>query len=194
MINEQIDMSEESYESMWRKPDNEEIKFVSGLVHINADYHKSTIKISIITVVFLSVVSIAVFILGGGINKENESWFVIALLFILPAVVYLCIIFPKLILKPKWTDEGHFVVTDTSVVSKEIYKARTSGGTTYTYYIKVKVIASNQGNDNDYRMYRIDSFDYNKASVGSPGIIVRYDTKLDGRPFMWMDHYLTKNT
>lgn len=195
MIDEQHNYSEESYESMWRKPNAKEVKLVSRQVHIDADYHKSLIKIATIALVFFSVVSIVVFFFLGGINNENESWFATASIFIVVCSVYLVFILPKFIIKPRWTDSGRFVVTDTYVISKEKHKNRSrSGDTVYSYLIKVKVVASNRGGDNDYRTYRVDSFDYNYASVGSPGIIVRYDVKLDGRPFMWMDHYLTRET
>lgn len=193
MNNVDCESINDTYESLWRSPNDEEIEYVSGLVQIDADYHKPLIKIAAAVIIILSVISAILIIVSRGNYSDALTGLLLFAVCIVFCTVYLCVMTPRVRFKPKWANEGRFVVADTRVVSKEIYEGRTkSGNKICSYYLKVKLVDSSQGGDNDYRTYRVDSFDYRCASVGSPGIIVRYDTNLDGRPFMWMEHYLKK--
>ena len=169
----------DEYENMWRRPTEDERKRISRLVEIDADYAKSNIKTFYILVAVWAVLTalicyedLMILLIGAGI----------ALFFFLIILV----ISHKCQRKMSLTKEGKFLLTETKAITKEIVE-RSKGGT--AYYVTVRVVSSHQGGDKDRRRYQVSSAEYDNIYRGCPGVLVRYDTKLDGRPFMSVDYY-----
>ncbi|MBP5331731.1 MAG: hypothetical protein J6Y89_07765 [Lachnospiraceae bacterium] len=181
--------SEYSYEGIWREPDGDEIKLVSRSVKAVYEEKRPLIRAAIFAAAFFTMIFFLI-IIWGGINDQTEVWLAFMALPVVISVFYLVVTYPRLSFKLRNSENGRFLVTDTRVIAREQNEVRYRGGRNYSYNIKVNVVLSREGGENDYRTFIISASDYRRTSIGDPGILVRYDTELDGRPFLSVDHYL----
>ena len=182
--------SEYSYESIWREPDEDEIKLVSRSVKAVYEEKRPLMRAAIFAIAFCTMIFLLI-IIWGGINDQTEVWLAFMALPVVISVFYLVVTYPRLSFKLRKSENGKFLVTDTRVIAREQNEVRYRGGRNYSYNIKVNVVLSREGGEADYRTFIISASEYRRTSIGDSGILVRYDMNLDGRPFLFIDHYLS---
>ena len=177
-------MEETAY---WREPNQEELSSVTSFVSVGREFDLDTytkvFKVSTIILVFSILIAIA---FGMWRNTDDIISLCGVDFFVVTANIFSVfgIVKCKRILKV--INSGDILVSDAVVVNKEKVFDRKKRNVLY-YYVKVRVVDSNRGGDKDYRTFKLDNNYIARLSIGSHGLMVRYDSNMDGYPIMYIE-------